>query len=200
MYSELLVKEVNRVLTSYGRIDFHNRLALLANLVFIYHAIKASSKLCYVAGELERDNDLSEYFFNHGHEEEGHDKWLAEDLATAGVSVNQTSIPSAVPEMVGGVYYLIYHVEPAALLGYMLVMESGALQEEQLTSLEETHGKELIRTLRYHSEHDPDHLDTLKFMIDSLPDHRKWIVSQTAVKAAHYIGRALSMVNYGKLQ
>jgi hypothetical protein len=200
MFTELLQREVRQVMASYGMINLFDRLPLLANLVFVYHAIKASRNLCLVATEEEHDKDIVAYLEHHAEEEKDHDRWLREDLKSEGIDPEKTTIPASVVEMVGGLYYLIYHVEPAALLGYMLVMESFPLSKEVLESLETVHGTALLRTLRYHSEHDPEHSDTLKFVIEQLPEHRRWIVSQTAIKTAHYIGRGMSGVSYGRPQ
>jgi hypothetical protein len=200
MFTELLQREIKAVMQSYGQIDLFNRLAFLVNLCFIYHTIKASKNLCVVASKEERDDAVSDYLLAHAEEEDGHDRWLRDDLISEGLDPEKTTIPASVVEMVGGTYYLIYHVEPAALLGYMLVLESFPIDEFLLNRLEGIHGAALMRTVRYHSEHDPEHSDALKFIIEGLPEHRRWIVSQTAIKTAHYIGRGMSGVSYGRPQ
>jgi hypothetical protein len=196
MFASLLQREVAEVLGGYGRIDLQDRTSFLCNLVFVYHAIKASENLLKMASEEEKDCDLASYFYRHIDEEQGHVEWLAEDLLTAGIVVEKTIIPSSVVEMVGSVYYLIQHVEPAALLGYQLMMECFPLSPRQLEELEDIHGKSLLRTARYHSAHDPDHAKELMHIIDTLPNERRWIVSQVAMKSAHYFGKGLAGVRH----
>lgn len=201
MYVEVLEKEIKSVLHSYGRIDFHNRIALVANLTYLYHCMKASENLLKVASSQEHSEVLANYYAEHAGEEKDHNTWLRKDLTDAGLDPEYTTIPSTVVEMVGGLYYLVYHVEPAAVLGYLLLMEGNPIPMEVVEELEQLHGNSLMRTVRYHAEHDPEHLDQLRMVIENLPEHRKWIVSQTAVKSAHYFGRGLTgAFSYGRLQ
>jgi hypothetical protein len=59
-------------------------------------------------------------------------------------------------------YYLIRHVHPVALMGYMLAMESRQISEEYVEAVEAAHGKNAARTLRIHAEQDPGHMDELR--------------------------------------
>jgi hypothetical protein len=198
MYSDLLKNEVSEILRSYGYVDLRIPLNLVTNLVFMYHVIKSSENLLDRAYGMEKDLELGNYFYTHSKEEQNHAEWLAEDLKSAGVDVSKTLIPNAAVEMCGSVYYHIFHTDPAALLGYMLVLECFPMPVKLLEELEAIHGSKLLRTLKYHSTHDPEHAKDLQAQIDGLPNSRLWIVSQVAVKTAHYIARGLAGVFHGR--
>lgn len=141
-----------------------DRALLLQAFARIHSIIIASENLLDVAATQAKDSELAIYFLDHLKEETGHAQWLAEDLAAAGV---KPIPPSAiVMEIVGSIYFMIFHIHPAALLGYMLVMESSPLSGAQLEELENIHGHSLVRTLRHHVENDPAHLSRLCEMID----------------------------------
>src|SRR5277367_3957194 len=137
----------------------------ISNLIFCYHTIIASEDLLIEAA-MRSDGALEDYFRAHLAEEEGHARWLAEDLASVGIDVEKTRIPVEAVEMVGSVYYMVFHVDPRALLGYMQALE----REEWplMAQWEAEHPASLLRTLKHHAEHDPAHARELKRIIATL--------------------------------
>ena len=86
--------------------------------------MKASENLLVVAMQnTPEDTPLYEYFVRHLREEKSHELWLVEDLQSIGIDVSTTIVPREAVEMVGSIYYLIYHLDSSALLGYMFLME-----------------------------------------------------------------------------
>lgn len=164
--------------------------AFVCNLLFMYHVIAASENLTRQAAE-RAEGSLKDYFTQHLAEETGHEQWLAEDLLTAGIDVKKTAVAIEAVEMAGSQYYLINHVHPVALLGYMVVLECVPMPLERVEELEAAHGKELLRTLRYHAEHDIDHGADVLAVIDTLTDEQINLVTQSAVQTAHYALKAL---------
>ena len=162
---------------------------LVCNLVFLWHCMRASEHLLEVGAE-KSSGSLREYFLHHLEEERGHADWLAEDLATAGVTAARTKLPREAMEMVGSMYYLVLHVDPCALLGYMRVLESWPL-DSVLEQLVAKHPPELLRTIRYHAEHDPAHLDDLKAQIARLTPQQRALVDQTSGITIEYLTRAV---------
>lgn len=158
---------------------------LVKNLSFIWHVIIASESLLEHA-ILHSEGDLQQYFIRHLQEERGHAKWLEQDLRSAGVEIRKTQPQQAAVMTVGSIYYLIIHVDPCCLLGYMKFLESQAPNEETLKALEENFPAPLLRTVKYHAKHDPDHLKDIEKMIDSLTLPRKVLVFQTeAITRVH---------------
>lgn len=165
-------------------------MGLIANLIFLYHAMVASERLLERAA-MHASGELEAYFLRHLEEERGHHVWLAEDLASVGVEVRKTQIPLEAMEMVGCVYYLVEHVDPVALLGYMWAMERSP-DDVTMTRLEKEHPASLLRTLRHHALHDREHARELARMIAALDAERARLVSQTYQQTQLYCQRALT--------
>jgi hypothetical protein len=197
-FTETLTTDLQNRFAGGEHLNLRNREVLKANLVALYHTIKASENLLKVAID-NSTGGLRRYFERHLDEERNHDKWLASDLETVGVKASQTVVPFVVVEMVGSVYYLIYHVSPVALLGYMFVLERLSFDLGYLAALEDIHGKDLLRTLRFHSEHDVDHADEMAQIIDSLPEDDKVLVRQVAGQTAVYIQRMIREITLRKV-
>ncbi|MCA1859315.1 hypothetical protein LE191_04220 [Janthinobacterium sp. HSC-3S05] len=167
--------------------DFTQKEVVIRNFTFMYHTMKASEHMLEVAVECSKERpDLCTYFKEHLEEERGHHLWLASDLNSAGVDVAKTGIPVRAVEMVGTQYYLMYHVDPAALLGYMALQECFSRPLEVIDQLEKMHGKELFRTARYHAEHDIDHGADIANVLDKLPETSQSIVLENAIQTARY--------------
>jgi pyrroloquinoline quinone (PQQ) biosynthesis protein C len=161
----------------------------IANQVFLYHVIVASETLLTIAAQ-QSTGFLSQYFREHLEEERDHAQWLAEDLLSVGVDVKRTLIPVEAVEMVGSIYYGIYHVDPVVLLGYMLVLEAEGCSAERLAALSAQYPQSLLRTLRHHVEHDVEHAASLQKIIESCTPAQHALIRQTAQRTREYIGRA----------
>jgi hypothetical protein len=165
---------------------------LIPNLVFLYHCIVASERLLERAVE-RSTGDLEAYFRAHLEEERGHDEWLAQDLASVGVDVKKTQIPVEAMEMVGCVYYLIEHVDPVALLGYMNALERSP-DDDLMTRFEKNYPPSLLRTLRYHAFHDREHARDIRNMILKATPTQQQLITQTYTQTILYFQRALQKV------
>ena len=194
-FSQHLIGTIRKVRKTYPLLNLTDRDVFVRNLVFVYHVIKGSENLLRVASERsEAGSSLHQYLVEHLSEEREHEAWLAADLETAGIDVTRTIVPRIAVEMVGSQYYLIFHVDPAALLGYMAVLECFPTPIADIEALEAVHGTNLLRTSRYHAEHDLDHGAVLLSVIDQIPEGRQQIVLESAIQAAVYLGAALSQI------
>lgn len=167
---------------------------LIDNLVFLYHVIKASHDLIETAARKEQNEELKAYFQLHCEEEKDHEKWLERDLKSEGIDVTITPLPKIAVVMVGSVYYLINNVDPAALLGYMLLMEGNSLPLEKVEQLENKYGKTLLKTVRFHSEKDVGHSKDIRDMINKLPQERVNIVISCLTHSKEYFMQALNEI------
>lgn len=182
-FSEDVIQSITDIRSKSKLADFNNKSVVIHNLVFMYQVILASERLMEDA-IIEAEGELKYYLINHLAEERGHAKWLADDLLSASVDVKLVPTITKAAEMAGSQYYLIKHVNPACLLGYMAVLEGFPFPLETVDYLESIHGKELLRTLRFHAEHDLAHRIELFKMVDKypLPD-----VMQNAQRTAIYM-------------
>jgi pyrroloquinoline quinone (PQQ) biosynthesis protein C len=153
------------------------------NLVYIYHTIVASENLLVLAAAHTESESLMDYFFDHLEEERDHAKWLREDLLSVGV--DPTTIPAShhIREMVGNIYYLIYHKDAAALLGYMRMLESWRMPPGHLDELKKVYPEKLLRTLIYHQENDPKHLEDILKIISTLTPEQQSLINQTEAES-----------------
>lgn len=156
----------------------------LAYLVTMHQVIRASVPLMERAAELAdrgalRGADplgapLARYLRAHALEEAGHDAWLLEDLAAAGVeaeAVLRAVPPPDVAALTGAQHYWMEHHHPLALVGYIAVLEGhapaarlGAVLARR-TCLPEA----AFRTVRAHALLDAGHVDDVYALLDSLP-------------------------------
>jgi hypothetical protein len=165
------------------------------NLVFMYHVMRACENLLEVAIKQTEEGVLKRYFVEHLAEERSHEKWLADDLASIGIEVGNTPISREAVQMAGSAYWFIYHVHPVSLLGYMAALEFLPMPLEQVELLETLHGKDVMRCLRFHAEHDIEHGQDLSEMIDGLNEQEQQVVLQTAIDTALYAQSAFSSFN-----
>lgn len=168
MLSENVIAEVSAIRARGAMLDMADKRVVIANLVFVHQLITASESLLVEAAK-RATGDLKRYYREHWTEERGHEAWLAKDLKTAGVDVKTIWPLRRAVEMAGAQYYLVRHVSPACLLGYMAVLEGSPMPLANIGLLEEIHGKPLLRTLRYHAEHDIEHRKEVFRMIDANP-------------------------------
>jgi hypothetical protein len=149
----------------------------------MYGVLRASVPLMKLAArrsaELDSDDQVADalhrYYEHHIAEELGHDEWLRDDIALLRESVPSSVWPkvheSFVATVVGPQYYWIEHRHPAALLGYIVVLESNAPSPRLADWIVDATGlpRATLRTVHEHAAADPGHTDDVFRLIDSLP-------------------------------
>lgn len=156
------------------------------NLVYVYHTIVASGPLLELAHSATKEVPLEEYFYKHLNEEKDHAAWLREDLMSVGIDPAALPPPQLVKEMVGTVYYTIFHGDVAYLLGYMRMLESWRMSKEAIQYLKDTYPASLLRTFLLHREKDPEHLKEIEKVVETLPPERKLVVDQAESESYIY--------------
>ncbi len=175
-------------------------------LVLMHQIVRASVPLMQAASLRARQlgpddglcKQLHEYLEVHIEEEAHHDTWLMEDLVSAGLSEARVleKIPStSVAAMSGAQYYWIYHYHPAALLGYIRLLEGNPPSPGHIDRLQRLSGlpASAFRTYRLHGELDPNHLQQFDEMLDALPlspEHNR-LVGTSAIFTAHMLANCL---------
>lgn len=158
-------------------------------LMFLYNVMVASEPLLVLAAE-KSNGALQEYFKDHLEEERSHDQWLKEDLL--GYDIETIPEDHIAAAMAGSQYYWINHGHPEYLLGYMYFLEGSPMPMGQVEHLEEIYGKGLLRTLRYHATHDPDHVKDIRAMIALQPN--KDAILYNAKQTAEYYAYAMKRI------
>jgi hypothetical protein len=142
---------------------------------------------------------LTAYLRTHITEEDGHDDWLREDLATLGVRQPDALLGPAMREdiatLAGAQYYWVRHLHPACLLGYIAVLEGCPPDASMVGRLPELTGwpPGAFRTLARHAADDPGHLRDLMHLLDVLPLNAP-ITAEVARNAAFTAVRASDLL------
>jgi len=195
MGAQAVIAAINTVYRASAPVNFLDKSVALSNLVFMHQVITASESLMQEALKVA-EAPLSAYLTAHAEEEQDHAQWLAADLLTAGVDVEKLPKFRRAVAMAGSQYYLIKHQSPYALIGYMAVLEGLPVALETVDALEQAHGKDLFRTLRYHAEHDLEHRKELFAFIDENPRPE---IMQSAVETAKYMNELSDDLQNGSL-
>jgi hypothetical protein len=171
LWTDRLVERVGSDRSLYGDYLFMLHSIVRATVPLLNAAEKSARSLIPEDETAER---LADYFGVLAEEERGHDQWLLEDLAVIGVSEAdvQRRIPSHLAaQLVGAQYYWIRHYHPAALLGFIHLMEAYPPFPHFIEQLRDRTGfpESAFRSLARHSELDLEHRELLKDILDALP-------------------------------
>lgn len=186
-----VVREGKKTITINGR----SLAAVAKNLCFLYHACVASEGLLLDgATQIPSsgfDDRLQQYYLEHLEEETGEIAVLKSDLAGAKI---ETGFPDNFSmAMVGTQYYLIRHVHPVALLGYLAVQEADPTPLGMVEELERLHGKDLFRFLRMHALKDQEHRKEILELLDQTPQKLQGLITLSALNSlGHYRQAAAS--------
>ena len=154
--------------------DASQRIKTWMEQVYLY--LRHSCPLMRQAQEKLRATrpDLAEYLEHHIAEENEHDVWMRRDLLRLGMTDEEIDGLVPWPEtlaLVGSQYVFIEDNRPAALFGYIFVMESTAPSLGGLEILKNAGvPEEALFTLREHSDLDTGHVQELAKVVDSIRD------------------------------
>jgi hypothetical protein len=188
MFSDELIAHIREVKRTI-RIDYRRLDTVIENLKFLYWSCLASEQLLIDAAEFTFDFPrLAQYYESHLKEERGEIEILVEDLESGKVDVGEPD--HIAMAMIGTQYYLIKHINAAALLGYMAVQEADPTPIEIVEALERMHGKNLFRFVRMHAIKDLEHRKELIEVIDLAPKHLRPLILNSADSALGYMKEA----------
>jgi hypothetical protein len=197
LFSDVLLKNIRDVKRTSFTIDASRPAVMIANLIFVHDAIVASEQLLIDAvasidllPKSSFHERLAQYYNSHLEEERDHVKWLQEDLKSVGVNVPVELPNKWAMSMAGSQYYLLKHAHPAALLGYMAVLEGDPTPVEVVDFLEHAHGKQLLRCLRIHAVKDLEHRKELFEVIDDTPELLRGLIAYSTGNTLDYMIQA----------
>ena len=158
---------------------------MLDYLIFWYQVMVASEPLLEdaIAGLKDDgwEGDLKAFYKKHLEDERNHAKWLREDIGDH--SIGLSFIAAA---LAGTQYYLIRHVHPVALMGYMIALEGGYISPEIIARIEAELGPQASRTVRIHAEADPNHIQELLSV--PIPDEYRDLVEASRQQTLQILG------------
>lgn len=186
-HSEVLRLKIRLAESQLGRasdtVVHHDDVAqLYPEMLFRTHCLaRASAPLMQAALDEARGRALDpvcagmhDYLARHIVEEREHAVWIEQDLASLGMSAAALAgrIPPAnLASAVGAHYYWVKHFHPAAVLGYIAVLEGAAPRLGWVEALEARTQlpAQAFRTLKVHAAVDGGHARDLDALLDRLP-------------------------------
>lgn len=167
----------NRMIAQIKSFPWSDKRAVADYLAQTYYYVNHSERLLALAAGLmsEEDRKIQRRFFKHLSEENSHDLMAKKDLENLGFSLSD--FPERVETRIfwETQYYKIEHVDPCALMGYILLLEDVAsvvclwMHQE----ISKYHGKKCTTFLRVHGEEDPGHVAEAVNVIEALHPSRQ---------------------------
>lgn len=193
-FSDELKELIAKRRAEFPPIDMRDQGNFFINLIFVWQYIIASTDLTLEAlnqtesGQNFTDirKEYCEFLRYKLDDERDHDQWLRDDLHAVGIEVKAVPNNVLAAEIVGNMFYMIRYVNPLALLGYMAVLEGTPVPLDVVMQLENVHGVEVCRTLRYHAVHDVEHAFDLFQIVDIVPENKREFVIEAAVRTLDY--------------
>ncbi|HTD17833.1 MAG TPA: hypothetical protein VK673_21800 [Chthoniobacterales bacterium] len=183
-----------------AKMRFPVRVTYHETLEFLYWACLASERLlseasdeCLARGDCGK---LGLYYLNHLEEEKGELPFLVNDLKAAGREIQPLPDPIAIA-MIGTQYYLLKHVHPVCLLGYMAVQEATPTPLEAVEVFEKYYGSEQVTFIRMHAEKDLIHREELIAMIEDCPEDQQSLIYLSIQNTLDYLGQHYAGVTDG---
>jgi hypothetical protein len=137
-----------------------------------YHYVCHSTRLLATsAGRIPLAHDeFYNRYVRHLQEEKGHEKLALRDLEKLGYSIREFPEEANTAAFYQTQYFSVEHVNPYALLGYILILEglAASFGPGVYKRTQAAHGKEASTFWKVHAEDDPDHLEQAFQVIEKL--------------------------------
>jgi pyrroloquinoline quinone (PQQ) biosynthesis protein C len=180
--------------------------SIINHLVLLHQITRASVPLMETAHAecLRREDEpvcagLASYLLKHIEEERHHDDWTLDDLEAAGIDRRRVLevMPAAnVAALVGAQYYWVKHHHPVAILGYMIMLEVNAPEQDTILEMKRRTGlpDALFRSHMLHAELDPHHQAELFQLVDDLglSEHQVRLVAESALHTGSMLADCLA--------
>jgi hypothetical protein len=198
LFSGVLIEDIRKRKKKSLTIDAGSYEVVIGNLKYLYDCMIASEQIL-VDASTAADNlpnspfieRLARYYRSHSAEERCHAGWLRDDLQSSGVRVGPPG--RLAMAMIGTQYYLLKHVHPVSLLGYLAAVEGDPTPSASLDLIERRYGKNLLRCIRYHSIKDLEHRHELLDVIDAAPAELHDLISTSAHSVLSYTAQAAAI-------
>ena len=189
MFYDDLIASVRKRKSEELTLDLQRYDIIIENLLFIYHACIASEGLLIDAAHKCGDTELGKYYQNHLAEEKGEIGILKSDLGSEKIDPGTPDIYSMA--MVGSQYYMIRHLSPVCLLGYLAVQEADPTPIGTVELLEGLYGANLFQFLRLHAIKDLEHCKEIETVINQAPSSDHSLITFSADNALDHYGQAV---------
>jgi len=169
---------------------WENKLAYANFLAQTYYYVCHSTRLLCASAAIfsQEDQHLHKRFIKHMDEENSHELLALRDLQKLGYKIEDFPEMAQTRTMYEIQYYKIEHVDPVALMGYILALETMAGEDfkwlkEKLTGL---YGKDCVRFVQVHADDDPDHIEKAVAVVEGLKESRLKEIDMNIVQTGLY--------------
>lgn len=167
------VAKMSKAIRNY---PWENKEAYAQFLAQTYYYICHSTRLLAASASRfsQLDQSMHRRFLKHTDEENSHELLALRDLQKLGYSIQDFPEMPETSSLYEIQYYKIEHIDPAALMGYILALESMAGADfpwlkERTVGL---WGKECAKFIQVHADEDPDHIEKAMQVIEGLKRDR----------------------------
>jgi len=170
------VSSIDRMVESIQGYPWDKKLAYASFLAQTYYFVSHSTRL--LAASAARfslqDQSMHRRFLKHTQEETSHELLASRDLQKLGFSIEDFPELPETRNLYETQYYKIEHKDPAALMGYILALETAASRtlSDLKCRLVEYWGANVVSFVEVHADEDPDHVDKAIEVIRGLEDTR----------------------------
>lgn len=182
------VSSVNYMAKNYRHFPWSNKLAYAEYLAQTYYYVSHSTRLLAAAAARfsQADQAFHRRFLKHTDEENSHELLALRDLQKLGYKLEDFPELPQTRTFYEIQYYKIEHCDPAALLGYILALETLAGRELQETKskLLDFYGKDCVKFIQVHADEDPDHIQKALEVVDALSPERHSVIDQNMEQTA----------------
>lgn len=172
----------------FKKYPWDNKFAYAEFLAQTYYYVAHSTRLLFAAAVRFTPEDQALYhrFIEHSGEENAHELLALGDLKKLGFSIENFPELPQTRSLYEIQYYKIEHLDPTAIMGYILALETMAAREIQETRIKllETYGKPCINFIRVHADEDPDHIEKAMEVIKSLREGRLKAIDENLEQTA----------------
>ncbi|WP_394823374.1 iron-containing redox enzyme family protein [Pendulispora albinea] len=176
----------------------HQRRAYGDFMAQAYYWVSHSTRLlALAASRLGTGNEPQHRrLLEHAREENGHHLYAERDLRHLGMRVEDFSELAPTAALYQTQYYLIEHVHPTALFGYIILLEGVSVLcgREGLERASAAFGEHAVSFLKMHSNADEDHLPKAFATLATLPAELQSLVQTNCKNSAELLRATLRAI------
>lgn len=195
-----LSQSVNLLQNSYESMPWDNREFYANYLAQTFYYVRHSTRLLATsAGRLDYEGQQALHlrFLKHLGEEANHERLALNDLKALGYSVDEFKELNSTRFFYETQYYKIEHIDPLALMGYILYLEVLAQNicpplAKKLTHL---YGKKAATFLLVHGEEDPHHVEEAQKLLSSLAPPTLEIITENLIQSSSAFDLMMKEIN-----
>lgn len=179
---------VNSMVEAFKKYPWENKQAYAEFLAQTYYYVCHSTRLLAVAAGRfnQEDQAFHKRFLKHTDEENSHELLALRDLQKLGFDISEFPELPQTRTMYEIQYYKIEHIDPAALMGYILALETmaGIVLGPVKERLFELYGQDCAKFIQVHADEDPDHIQKALAVIEKLREGRHKAIDHNLEQSA----------------